>query len=99
MRRTPVLTVEAEYWAEAQWTPEQRLCAAMLDCAMRDLMYPASTERYRDAWDWMVSAERWTFSFENCCDVLGITPEAFRTRAASDPHWGLRRMREGRGPR
>lgn len=40
---------------------------------------PHGEDLHRDAAEWIFSREReWPFSFENICDVLGVSPEYIR---------------------
>jgi hypothetical protein len=74
------------------YSPEQRLCAAILDDAFeiirggRAYGHPGrrllvETER------WLRSNDlKWPFAFRNVCDALGLDPAAVRSSARRERH-------------
>ena len=68
-------------------TPEQRLMAAVLEDAMRELSRPggewpgARTRRLAEIRDWFASDDvAWPFSFVNVCEALDLDVGRFRAR-------------------
>jgi len=88
-------------------TAEARLIHALLEQAAEDLAVhrdardPIGARLYRDAWRWVVSADRFhPFSFVNVCELLQYSPEAVRRRllrrhgapaSAGDARWPILR--------
>jgi hypothetical protein len=70
-----------------QRTPEQRLMAAVLEDAMRELARPggawfgARARRRAEIEAWFLSDDvAWPFSFVNVCEALDLDVARFRTR-------------------
>ena len=70
-------------------TPEQRLMAAVLEDAMRELVRPSevwigAAERQRaEVQAWVESDDvAWPFSFLNVCEALDLNPAHLRRRIA-----------------
>lgn len=67
------------------WSPEQRLCVAVLEKAIRDLDLGNRSDTKNGAriraevLGWVDSPdEEWPFSFLSICDYLGVDPDALR---------------------
>lgn len=70
-----------------QRSPEQRLMAAVLEDAMRELARPggewfgARARRHAEIRAWFASDDvAWPFSFVNVCEALDLDVTRFRTR-------------------
>ena len=81
-----------DMWSGQTYPPECELAAAVLDGALVDLQkhrYASGRSRQRlywQAYQWVDSVDReWPFSFVNLCDVLGLSPEALRSRLLDPP--------------
>jgi hypothetical protein len=82
-------------------SPEQRLMAAVLEDAMRELARPseiwigAAGRRRAEVQAWVESDDvAWPFSFLNVCDALDLNPAGVRRRIAClDPDRGPTRVR------
>ena len=68
-------------------TPEQRLMAAVLEDAVRELTQPkagsraASARRQKEITEWFASDDvAWPFSFVNVCEALDLAPDRLRAR-------------------
>jgi hypothetical protein len=63
-----------QFFPQRKWTPEQTLCAAVLECALSDMRLNITTRGKRmrqEAIAWILSDSRTSpFSFLNICDVL-----------------------------
>lgn len=79
---------------KAQWTPEQRLAAAVLEQAVEYVQKRvAEAKLYRDdAVAWMQSEDDldWPFSFVNVCFALGLEADAVRRRIFGSGRAGWR---------
>lgn len=66
--------------------PEQRLLIAILEDALTcfEKNYPSDPSHanrlFRDAKAWIMSEQSGVFSFEHICSVLGLDPDAVRSR-------------------
>ncbi len=76
-----------DIWCGPGHSPERDLAAATLEAAAVDLQqYRFASGRrrqkmYWEAYDWVVSDDRrWSYSFANICEFLGLSPEATRRR-------------------
>jgi hypothetical protein len=83
-------------------TPEQRLMAAVLEDAMRELSRPegewigARARRLAEIHAWFASDDvAWPFSFVNVCEALDLDVGSFRSRLGGRwigrPRGGVRR--------
>ncbi len=68
-----------------QWTPEHRLCAAVLEeavsCFQKYVFATAKEQRrlFLDAEQWLRNNDRrWPFSFLRVCEVLSLNPAYVR---------------------
>jgi hypothetical protein len=75
-----------------QRTPEQRLMAAVLEDAMRELARPAGdwcgarARRRAEIEAWFASDDvAWPFSFVNVCEALDLDVAGFRLRLGGGP--------------
>ncbi len=69
--------------------PERRLVLAVMEDAVH--LYLRNPQGAEDVAVWMDTDDRsWPYSFRNCCDVLGLDPDAVRE--------GVRRQRPRRVP-
>jgi|SRR5262245_23542509 len=68
--------------AKPKWSPEMRLCAAILGQAVLDVRrYPADSRRYREAHAWLWNdAESGVHAFPAICAQLGLDPVWIRAR-------------------
>jgi len=89
---------------EAGGTNERGLMLAILrdavECYQKYALSrdPQGEELHRDAAEWIFSNDReWPFSFENICDVLGVSAEYVRTGLAPLQKRTVRKVR--RAPR
>lgn len=71
--------------------PERALALAVLWQAVIDLQKYRFAQRrrqqrlYMEAYKWVASQRReWPYSFENLCDVLGLSPEPVRAELFGD---------------
>jgi len=56
---------------------------------------PMGEDLHRDASEWIFSRDReWPFSFENICDVLGVSAEYVRAGLAPMKKTGARKVRK-----
>ena len=85
----PDILLPYEYFATFQRTsplePEKRLLHAILEDAVTSCrLYFAATSKhhkklFRDARQWILSRDdKWLFSFENVCSVLGLDAQCLR---------------------
>ncbi len=85
-------------------TPEQRLMAAVLEDAMRELARPAGSwcgaraRRQAEVWAWFEAEDvAWPYSFVNVCEALDLDPVRVRLRLTTPPHTRLVPRRGVRG--
>ena len=68
------------------YTPEQKLCFAMISRALLDLHSPDASYR-RSARKWILQAHpEYILSFNNCCEECGFEVDQLRARALSLSH-------------
>src|SRR5215813_11142699 len=79
----PVLP--SQFHAAAAWTPEQRLCAALLEDAIATLRVRAirTVQKWQtprtEVLAWLCDTDQdWPFSFVNVCRWLDLEPDATR---------------------
>ena len=78
--------------------PEQSLMLAVLEdavfCFQKNLVAQTGNKKtlFQEAEDWILEEEcEWLFSFENICEVVGISPKYLRQGLMS---WKRRKLRE-----
>ena len=82
-----VLPCQFAHGSARRSAPEVKLAAAILDNAIRSMLWPLGGDRgareAAEASEWLYDGDRsWPFSFENICDVLSLDAGRLRRQLA-----------------